>query len=74
MWKSPTLRGSTAKWEQAGPVFTSSATVLGDDDNTGHLVKEFVTIDFLGTMYGALGVGQEFALEECSCDSRRCWC
>ena len=51
MWKSPALRGSTAKWEHVGAVFTSNATVLGDGSR-GHLTKEFVTIDFLGTMAG----------------------
>ena len=32
MWRSPALRGVTAKWEQVGPVFTSNATVLGNGD------------------------------------------
>eukprot|EP00729_Bicosta_minor_P013435 gene13435-8674_t len=51
-WRCLALRGKTAKWEHVGAVFTSNATVLGDTDGTGHLTKEFVTIDFLGTMKG----------------------
>jgi hypothetical protein len=35
-------------WQKIGPVFTSAETVL----KTGHLTKEFVTIDFIGTMEG----------------------
>ena len=48
MWKSPALRGPKANWEMVGPVFTSNATVLSG----AHLVKEFVTIDLIGTMEG----------------------
>eukprot|EP00658_Telonema_sp_P-2_P025722 TRINITY_DN20361_c0_g1_i1.p1 TRINITY_DN20361_c0_g1~~TRINITY_DN20361_c0_g1_i1.p1 ORF type:complete len:447 (-),score=91.10 TRINITY_DN20361_c0_g1_i1:287-1627(-) len=48
MWSSPALRGPTADWQQVGPVFTSNATVLKD----GFLSKEFVTIDFIGSLEG----------------------
>lgn len=48
MWRSPALRGETADWQHVGPVFTTNATVLAD----GFLSKEFVTIDFLGTLQG----------------------
>ena len=48
MWRSPALRGPKAEWEIVGPVFTSADTVL----QGGHLTKEFVTIDLIGTMKG----------------------
>lgn len=48
MWKSPALRGPKADWHQVGPVFTSNATVL----ESGHLSKEFVTIDYIGMLEG----------------------
>ena len=48
MWRSPALRGPKAKWEMVNPAFTSAETVLKD----GHLTKEFVTIDLIGTMEG----------------------
>lgn len=48
MWKSPALRGANASWEYVGPVFTSDQTVLPQ----GHLVHEFVTIDYIGAMKG----------------------
>ena len=48
MWRSPTLRGPTAAWEHVGPVFRSNATVLPG----GHLTKEFVTIDYIGSLEG----------------------
>ena len=55
MWKSPKLRGKGADWQMVGPVFTSAGTVLG---NGTHLAKEFVTIDFLGSVAGDPKAGQ----------------
>ena len=48
MFSSPQLRGTGADWKKVGPVFTSNKTVLKD----GFLSKEFVTIDFIGTLEG----------------------
>ena len=48
MWRSPALRGPAAAWRRVGAVFTSNATVLP----WGHLVKEFVTIDYIGRLQG----------------------
>eukprot|EP00937_MAST-01D_sp_MAST-1D-sp2_P007435 g7435.t1 len=48
MWRSPALRGAEADWRYAGPVFTSNKTVL----DSGHLSREFVTIDLIGMLEG----------------------
>eukprot|EP00937_MAST-01D_sp_MAST-1D-sp2_P000381 g381.t1 len=48
MWRSPALRGPKAHWRMVGPAFTSNTTVLPG----AHLVREFVTIDFIGTLAG----------------------
>merc|ERR1712070_321071 len=48
LWRSPALQGPSANWQHVGPVLTSNATVL----KTGHLSKEFVTIDYIGKLTG----------------------
>lgn len=48
MWKSPALRGPKADWQYVGPVFTSNATVIPG----AFLEKEFVTIDYIGSLKG----------------------
>ena len=48
MWTSPALRGEAADWQYAGSVFETNATVLKD----GFLSKEFVTIDYVGSLAG----------------------
>jgi len=58
MFTSPKLRGPTAEWSKLGPVFTSNATVLKD----GFLSKEFVTIDFIGTLPGDTAGGTRIFL------------
>ncbi|KAL1498447.1 hypothetical protein AB1Y20_013772 [Prymnesium parvum] len=46
LWRSASLRGGA--WEEVGPVFTSSRTVLP----AGRLTREFVTIEWLGSLQG----------------------
>ena len=48
MWSSPALRGEAAFWTYVGDVFKTNTTVLSD----GFLSKEFVTIDYLGSLPG----------------------
>ncbi len=52
LWTSPALRGARARWRHLGSMFTSSHTALTHHGDHNVENKEFVTVDYIGSMPG----------------------